>query len=633
MSFIFAEVFKQVQGRGEITIAQETMDIAVHEAANGSSSDRSRRKHQEELAKRHSRSDKSMHSKHKCKNILVAVVVCIFLSGGTSRPGPKSSAAAGRTRASSPQKLGDVSARLRAIIASGRLEDLRWPNFTDYRKQLESFYRPSGYTLAWLQKGEPTAQAAEMIQVLQDADSEGLRAEDYDGSRWTDRLTRLRAPHSASDEAGFDAALSVCAMRYISDVRIGRINPLHFGFGLDVSHKKLDLDQYLRQRVIDGTDLRAELVEIEPPFAGYKRLRSALLHYEELEKIDDGEALPDPVPALFPGGQYKGIPRLTKLLKLLGDLPDTTAVASESNIYDGVLVDAVKHFQQRHGLQPTGKLDSQTVREMNVPLSDRVEQMRLSLERYRWLRYQFSEPPILVNIPEFRLYGFDEDNRIGLTMNVNVGDAYDFQTPVFENNIRYIVLRPYWNPPPQILRNEIVPDLEDNHDLEENDLELVTAGGRVIKSGRVTAAMLQQIRSGKLQVRQPAGPENALGLVKFIFPNKHHVYIHDTPEEKDMFSKYQRAFSHGCIHAQDPAKLAAWLLRHKPGWDLKRVQDAMQNGRDNVTVNLVPPTPVLIVYATALAKEDGNVHFFQDIYELDASLEKALAKGYPYPQK
>ena len=120
------------------------------------------------------------------------------------------------------------------------------------------------------------------------------------------------------------------------------------------------------------------------------------------------------------------------------------------------------------------------------------------------------------------------------------------------------------------------------------------------------------------------------GLVKFIFPNEHHVYIHDTPEERETFSK---AISHGCIHVEEPAKLAAWLLRDKPGWDLKRVQDAMQNGRDNVTVNLVPPTPVLIVYGTALAKEDGNVYFFHDIYKLDASLEEALAKGYPYPQK
>jgi murein L,D-transpeptidase YcbB/YkuD len=269
---------------------------------------------------------------------------------------------------------------------------------------------------------------------------------------------------------------------------------------------------------------------------------------------------------------------------------------------------------------------------MNIPLSDRVEQMRLGLERYRWLPYHFKQPPILINVPEFRLYAFEEGNRIGLTMTVNVGDQYDFQTPMFEKNMQYLVFRPYWNPPPEILRNEIIPDLKETPSLEENDLELVGAGGRVIKSGDVTPGMWQQLKAGKFTVRQPPGPENALGLVKFIFPNKHHVYIHDTPESENKFSGKERAVSHGCIHAQEPAELAAWVLRNNPGWNLERVEKAMHDGPNNVQVNLASPIPVLIAYQTAVVEENGEIHFFRDIYGHDATLEEELAKGYPYPK-
>jgi murein L,D-transpeptidase YcbB/YkuD len=420
-------------------------------------------------------------------------------------------------------------------------------------------------------------------------------------------------------------------MRYVSDLQIGRINPQHLGFGFDVSHKKLDLPQFVRQGLVNGYDLPSELAEVGPPFAGYQRLRNALHHYMELAKSQNEEKLTDPG-QVSPGGWYSDTARLTSRLRFLGDLPDSAIVPPDSKIYQGVLVDAVKHFQGRHGLGSTGELDSKTIAELNVPLSDRVEQMRLGLERYRWLPYHFKQPPIVINVPEFRLYGFEEGNRIGLTMTVNVGDQYDFQTPMFEKDMVYVVFRPYWNPPPEILRNEIIPDLKEDSSLEENDLELVSASGQVIKSGNVTPAMLQQVRAGKLTVRQPPGSENALGLVKFIFPNEHHVYIHDTPESEEKFFKKERAISHGCIHAQEPAALAAWVLRNTPGWNLERVEQAMHEGRDNVRVNLASPIPVLIVYQTAVVEENGDIHFFHDIYGHDATLEEELAKGYPYPK-
>jgi L,D-transpeptidase YcbB len=580
-----------------------------------------------------------VRSSRRLEIAILLLLTSLPISGQTSAQKRTSSPIATTVKTRSTQKPDGVAIRLTTIITSGHLDDLRWPDFSDYRSHLTNFYRPSGYKLAWIHNGEPTPQALELIQVLQDADREGLQAEDYDASRWADRLALLKSPHASADEVRFDAALTVCIMRYVSDVHIGRINPQNLGFEFDVSHKKLDLPHFVRERLVDGSDLRSELAEVEPPFPGYRRLRTALLHYMELEKTGDGEKVLD-VGKVSPGGQYMGVAGLTNRLRLLGDLPDSVTIPSDSKVYEGPLVDAVKHFQGRFALRPTGDLDYKTVVEMNVPLSDRVEQMRLGLERYRWLPYQFKQPPIVINVPEFRLYGFKEGNEGGITMRVNVGEDYNYQTPMFENNIQYLVFRPYWTPPPNILRKEIIPDLEKNPSLDKNGLELVSASGQVIKSGIVTPAMFQQVRAGKLTVREPPGPENGMGLVKFIFPNEHNVYIHDTPASLDMFSEatdgaqgeLKRVASHGCIHVEEPAKLAAWLLRNTPGWDLDRVEQAMHKGRDNVRVNISPTIPVLIFYETVVVEENGDVHFLHDIYDHDRILKQELAHGYPYPK-
>jgi L,D-transpeptidase YcbB len=579
-----------------------------------------------------------VRSSRRLETATLLLVVSLPIGGQTYQNGTSSSVVTSvKTR--STQKTDGVATRLTTIITSGHLDDLRWPDFSDYRSHLTNFYRPSGFKLAWIHDGAPTSEALELIQILQDADHEGLQAEDYDASRWADRLALLKSPHASADEARFDAALTVCIMRYVSDVHIGRINPQNLGFEFDVSHKKLDLPHFVRERLVDGSDLRSELAEVEPPFPGYRRLRTALLHYMELEKTGDGEKVLD-VGKVSPGGQYMGIAGLTNRLRLLGDLPDSVTIPPDSKVYKGPLVDAVKHFQGRFALRPTGELDYKTVVEMNVPLSDRVEQMRLGLERYRWLPYQFKQPPIVINVPEFRLYGFTEGNEVGITMRVNVGEDYNYQTPMFENNIQYLVFRPYWTPPPNILRKEIIPDLEKNPSLDRNGLELVSSSGQVIRSGNVTPEMFQQVRAGKLTVREPPGPENGMGLVKFMFPNEHNVYIHDTPASLDMFSEeadgaqgeLERVASHGCIHVQEPARLAEWLLRNTPGWDLDRVEQAMHKGRDNVRVNVLPAIPVLIFYETVVVEENGDVHFLHDIYDHDRILKQELAHGYPYPK-
>jgi murein L,D-transpeptidase YcbB/YkuD len=256
--------------------------------------------------------------------------------------------------------------------------------------------------------------------------------------------------------------------------------------------------------------------------------------------------------------------------------------------------------------------------------------MQLTLERWRWLPDTYQKAPIVVNIPEFRLRAYDRDLNIGVTMNVVVGKAYSHDTPVFSDTMQYVVFRPYWEVPYSITRNEMIPYIVRDPDyLAKKGFEIVDSRQNLVSAGTVTNELLTQLRAGKLFIRQKPGSKNALGLVKFVFPNSYSVYMHGTPAT-ELFAKSRRDFSHGCIRVERPADLAAWVLRDNPGWTPDRIRAAM-NGRTSQQVNLVHPIPVLITYATVIVLEDGLVHFYDDIYGHDAALEKVLAKGYPYP--
>ena len=521
----------------------------------------------------------------------------------------------------------EATPSIREITSAGRLADLRWPDFSDYRVSLQRFYESVSYSPVWIREGQPTPQALEIIEALGEADLHGLHAEDYDGTRWKERLIRTEQP---PDVARFDVALTVCLMRYISDRRIGRVNPGHFKFGLTVERKKYDLARFVHDQIVESQNVRAALDQVDPPFPGYKRTLIALRHYLTLLPLDDGEQLPIPSKGMEPGMPYSGAARLARLLRLLGDLPAEASVASD-DIYQGPLVEAVKSFQQRHGLTPDGRLGEQTLKQLNTPLPRRVEQLRLTLERWRWVPVEFPEPPVVVNLPEFRLRTFDRNGRVALAMNVIVGKAVRHETPVFEKEMRFVVFRPYWNVPPSIQRSEIVPAIaRDRNYVSKNNYEVMTRGGQTVTSGAITDEVLADLRAGKLAIRQKPGPTNALGLVKLMFPNEFHVYLHSTPAQQ-LFAKAKRDFSHGCIRVEKPDELAAWALSNNPGWPLERVQTAMKGGKDDVQVNLSKPIPVLILYGTAEVDETGVVHFFDDLYGHDAALEKVLAKGYPYP--
>jgi murein L,D-transpeptidase YcbB/YkuD len=513
------------------------------------------------------------------------------------------------------------------------MEDLQWPDFSDYRSDVEKFYARLRFAPAWLHGGQPTSQALQMIDVLQQAASEGLRPEDYDSARWPERLARLQSQDSPSGEARFDAALTVCAMRYASDLRLGRIKPRYFHFALDAGRQELDLP-ILVQQLAKGGDLKSELAGLEPPFAGYRELRKALAAYVRLAKEDDGQKLPMPQGIGYPGPPYAGFARLARLLRRLGDLPDSYSVAaSTSRPFDPVLVQGVGRFQERHGLPASGYLDGATIEQLNVPLSYRVEQIRLAMERFRWLPDDYRQASILVNIPGFHLYAFNDQGKIALNMKVDVGEDFDnTRTPVMDGRLEYVVFRPYWDVPYDIQRDEVLPIITETPDLSEFHYEAVAPNGQVVSDGKVTQALLDELRAGRLRIRQRPGPDNPMGLVKFAFPNRYNVYLHDTPLRNVDFMLPQRIASHGCIHVEKPAELAAWVLRDQPGWTLQRVQQAMHEGQDDLRVNLSRPLPVLIFYSTVSTWQHGHIHFYRDIYGYDADLREALARGYPYPK-
>jgi murein L,D-transpeptidase YcbB/YkuD len=564
---------------------------------------------------------------------LVAIFVFWDHRTGAARRAPRQTESSARPVALTQQLTSDGQASLRSIIQSGNLSELRWPDFSDYRKHLQKFYESYGYSLPWIRGMQPTAQAQQIISVLLKAEQKGLAAEDYDGPHWGDRLAKLKpaaVQPSEADAVRFDAALTVCVMRYVSDLHIGRVNPKHLDFGFDVEAKKLDLPDFLKENVVDSPDVAGVLTRVEPPYPGYQRTIQALHSYLEFAKEYDGNQLPAIQKTIAPGDSYSGVPQLIKLLRLVGDLPAEASVPADGTVYQTPLVDGVKSFQRRHGRTPDGRIGSQTLADLNVPLTSRIRQMRLTLERWRWLPVGLHSPPIVANIPEFRLRAYDENYKVVLSMNVVVGKAYDHDTPVFSDAMQYLVFQPYWNVPYSISKAELLPHVARDPDyLAKKGFEVVNKRQDVVSSGTVTSDMLAQLRAGNLYIRQKPGPKNSLGLVKFIFPNSSNIYMHDTPAQ-EFFAKSRRDFSHGCIRLEKPADLAVWVLRDNPGWDMDRVRGAM-NGTPNQQVNLAHPIPVFIVYGTVVVTEDGIVHFYDDIYGHDTALEKVLANGYPYP--
>ncbi len=521
-----------------------------------------------------------------------------------------------------------VAERLRTLTSAETPSESHSASFIDDRQNARRVYEAIQYSPAWVRDGQATPQAVAVISTLENSQQKGLNPEDYDAAHWPERMAALKAaPGNADTVANFDAALTVSAIRYLSNLRIGRVNPKPLEFGIDLDQKHYDLPQFLVQKVLAESNLPDVLNKVEPQYLGYQRTETALQTYLALAAQDHSQPLPDMPKTVKSGDAYSSVQQLGDRLRLLGDLPQSAVEDPNATTYSEPLVEAVKHFQARHGLKSEGRLDKETIAQLNTPLSARVIQLEDSLERWRWLPADYPQLPVAVNIPGFKLRVFSDDHTIALRMNVVVGKALNHQTPVFAKEMKYIIFRPYWNLPLDIVRAEIVPKLQRNpRYLAQKGFEATDQNGHIVAAGAVSQAMRAEIKSGRLLVRQKPGPRNALGLVKFMFPNEFDVYLHSTPAP-ELFDKSRRDFSHGCIRVEEPAELAAWLLKDQPKWTLESIKAAMQSGPDNQQVNLTRPVPVVIVYLTAIVEENGEVYFYNDIYGLDGTFNDALAKN------
>ena len=541
-------------------------------------------------------------------------------------------------KAKSKPNTTDYADYVAQVVSSPQLAILKWANYSDYQPQVQQFYDDRNYELAWTRDGKPTAQTTALLTLFANAAQKGLKPEDYDASRWPQRLQqieKIRTTNDTSDSAQdvmaqFDVAVTISAMRFVSDLHVGRINPQTLNFDIDVPSKRAAfiLPDFLNDQLVDADDVPSTVAGIEPQNPMYAATEKALDEYLQLAKQQDS-ALPQPLPSVTKpvsvGGFYPALQPLLLRLQFEG-LASTTP---PTQVYSDALLASVKTYQERHGLTPDGKLTQATIDSLNVSMDRRVLQLSDSLERWRWLPDNFIQPRLLVNLPEFLVRAYDPDHSLAFKMKVVDGEAQgNHDTPVFVRTMRYVVFRPYWNLPGSIVKREIMGHLNKSGVgyLDAHGYEAYKNDGTV-----VTNFTADDIEHQRYSVRQKPGPKNSLGLVKFLFPNEYDVYMHSTPE-LNLFDLTRRDRSHGCVRLQHADQMAAWVLQGQGDWDIDKVTEAMNGDDDNKTVNLKTTLPVVITYLTANADEDGSVHFFDDIYGYDQQLNAALAKGMPYPQ-
>jgi murein L,D-transpeptidase YcbB/YkuD len=476
----------------------------------------------------------------------------------------------------------------------------------------KQFYQKRGDTSAWIDGRKPRPQMDELIQVLQRTDREGLDPALYNASTLVAR--RAEAGKGFLSMKGFDEAeaanldvwLTYLYLQYASDLTNGVANLVRVDPKWQIRDKKADSLALLEQ-ALEQNQVARSLDGLTPRHAQYTGLRDAFAKYREIEQRGGWPAVPAQL-KLKPGQQNAAVPLLARRLAVTGDYTGTPN--DQNTTYADDLQEAVKRFQRRHGLEPDGAISAGTVAQMNVPVGQRIQQISLNLERWRWLPADLGERHVLVNIPEYRLEVWDR-GKVPVSMRIVVGKK-NTPTPIFNDDMTHIVFSPYWNIPPDIARNETIPQaLRDPGSLQRMNMEVVDKSGNVVDPGSIDMANADAYR-----IRQRPGSSNALGFVKFMFPNQFNVYLHDTPSDS-LFARAVRSFSHGCVRLEQPEQLAQYVLADQPEWTQERIREAMHSGQEK-TVKLSGPLPVYLGYWTARISADGVMQFRDDLYGVDA---------------
>ena len=463
-----------------------------------------------------------------------------------------------------------------------------------------------------------------MLEVLSAAEDYGLRSRDYALPFTDEQVRRAIAPDTeAALRARFDDALTSSVGKFLSHVQFGRVSPRSLGFDLPVA-KQPD-PKALAREIASAADVRQAIADREPRARPYRLLKQALAGYRKLADTPLPK-LPSPKRSVRPGDAYPEAPLLRELLYALGDYrPAASTGKNDTQVMDEELTAALKRFQARHGLEVDGILGPRTHAALSTPIAERIRQIELTLERWRWTSVM-ARPDIVVNIPHFMLYALPrKEGDETIEMRVVVGQAVPrMRTPIFTAQMTHVVFQPYWDIPRSIVLRELLPLIrKDPKYLERNHMEIVRGPRDDSPVVPATPEAIEQLAAGQLRLRQRPGPINALGPVKFMLPNPYNVYLHATPATQ-LFDRARRAFSHGCVRVSDPARLAEYVLKNaRETWDAARIEEAMC-GTKTFRVDLVEPLTVMMFYGTAAATETQGVLFAEDLYGHDRKLAVEL---------
>ena len=521
-----------------------------------------------------------------------------------------------------------IARQIAALIASKQLSDLKRSNFENRADDLTELYKLSGNKLLWSSSPEAEKNAHELISLIDKVADNGLNAADYEPEvlKQLHAKAAILAPDNYKERVQYDMALSLSLIRYLHDLHYGRINPKDINFNLKLRDKKIiDIPQLIVKQ--NNAKTIGQLVDlVEPKLKQYEKLKHELAYYRNLAKstIDLHLSVTE---KLNPGDSLPAAPSLAQYLVAMGDLPkDVDSQFKKLDRYNDKLVAGIKKFQARHGIDADGVLGQRTVTALNKPISERLDQIELAMERLRWLPELSNGASIIVNIPAFQLWAFDDVNEINSdikNMRVVVGKAAKNETPVLMAEMRFIDFMPYWNVPYNIVKKEIIPKLLTNpRYLDGENMEMVATGGGEAKTVSFSSATLSGLNQGNVRIRQKPGNKNALGKVKFMFPNKNDVYLHDTPSHH-LFSRSRRDFSHGCVRVENPDQLAQFVLKNQ--LSKEEIDDAFQ-AQKNRRVTLKKSIPVMFFYTTAFVDHNEHLSFYEDIYAYDDVLKEKLKK-------
>jgi len=483
---------------------------------------------------------------------------------------------------------------------------------------LHDWYAQTRFRPLWIGPEGANGKAHEFLDILRQADREGLEPRDYPAAEIGARMT--------SSPADGELLLSEALVHYVGDLRTGRLSPRTADPALFLQPAEIDRVAILRA-AHDAPDIAQAIAAFTPSNPIYRRLRRVLAEYREIE-FNGGWPMVPEGPSLKPGTRDG---RVTLLRQRLMATKDLLHDGGEPDFYDEALLQAVERFQTRHGLAADGVVGRRTLTELNVPVQRRIEQIVVNMERWRWMPDDLGDRYILVNLAGFELEVI-ESGSVAMTMRIITGKPYR-RTPVFSGLMTYLEFNPTWTVPPTIAKHDILPKLrEDPGYLERRNMSVFLGWQKDSAKLAASAVDWKMVNPKKIPYRftQDAGPGNALGRVKFMFPNRFGIYLHDTPS-RELFNKTIRSFSSGCVRVEDPLGLAAYLTADLPGWDRKRVDEVVASARTTV-VKLARPVPVHLTYSTVWLGEGGTIHFRDDVYARDDLLFQALF-GYPPSRK